>query len=179
MFLRHNNIRLNASALIHFIATLKGRNNPVFQWKLSKFPSSVFHMPYTCLWSSVRDLQQTVCGWFPFVSLTLATFDKIKFPVLMHVKPPDDAGLEELIPSVWWATLENVSDLLSVAENQLISSREYHWQNTLSFVNFYSIYLIKCHGIDLFSKSTVNLQWKMPHKVTECEMGHRQYRMNN
>lgn len=34
-------------------------------------------------------------------------FDKIKFPVLMHVKPPDDAGLEELIPSVWWATLEN------------------------------------------------------------------------
>lgn len=42
----------------------------------------------------------------------------------MHVKPPDDAGLEELIPSVWWATLENVSDLLSVSVNQLISSRE-------------------------------------------------------
>lgn len=64
-----------------------------------------------------------MCGWFPFVSLTIATFDKIKFPVLMHVKPPDDAGLEELIPSVWWATLENVSDLLSVPVNQLISSR--------------------------------------------------------
>lgn len=42
----------------------------------------------------------------------------------MHVKPPDDAGLEELIPSVWWATLENVSDLLSVPVNQLILSRE-------------------------------------------------------
>lgn len=42
----------------------------------------------------------------------------------MHVKPPDDAGLEELIPSVWWATLENVSGLLSVSVNQLISSRE-------------------------------------------------------
>lgn len=124
MFLRHKNIRLNASALIHFIATLKGRNNPVFQWKLSKFPSSIFNMPYTCLWSSVRDLQQTMCGWFPFVSLTLATFDKIKFPVLMHVKPPDDAGLEELIPSVWWATLENVSGLLSVAVNQLILSKK-------------------------------------------------------
>lgn len=42
----------------------------------------------------------------------------------MHVKPPDDAGLEELIPSVWWATLENVSGLLSVSVNQLISSGE-------------------------------------------------------
>lgn len=42
VFLRHNNIRLNASALIHFIATLKGRNNPVFQWKLSKFPYQFF-----------------------------------------------------------------------------------------------------------------------------------------
>lgn len=27
----------------------------------------------------------------------------------MHVKPPDDMGLEELVPTVWWATLENVS----------------------------------------------------------------------
>ncbi|XP_055999540.1 E3 ubiquitin-protein ligase RNF123-like isoform X2 [Ostrea edulis] len=34
-------------------------------------------------------------------------FDKIKFPVFMHVKPPDDAGLEDLVPTVWWATLEN------------------------------------------------------------------------
>ncbi|XP_078339872.1 E3 ubiquitin-protein ligase RNF123-like isoform X1 [Crassostrea virginica] len=34
-------------------------------------------------------------------------FEKIKFPVLMHVKPPDDTGLEELVPTVWWATLEN------------------------------------------------------------------------
>lgn len=42
----------------------------------------------------------------------------------MHVKPPDDAGLEELIPSVWWATLENVSGLLSVAVNQLILSKK-------------------------------------------------------
>lgn len=93
--------------------------------KLSLFPSSVFHMPYTFLWTSVRDLQQIVHGWFLFVSLTWATFDKIKFPVLMHVKPPDDAGLEELIPSVWWATLENVSVCMSL----WISS--YHLGNQL------------------------------------------------
>lgn len=123
MFLRHNNIRLNASALIHFIATLKGRNNPVFQWKLSKFPYQFFTCN-TLVYEALLEIYSRLCGWFPFVSLTLATFDKIKFPVLMHVKPPDDAGLEELIPSVWWATLENVSGLLSVAVNQLISSRE-------------------------------------------------------
>ncbi|XP_074646477.1 E3 ubiquitin-protein ligase RNF123-like isoform X2 [Tubulanus polymorphus] len=29
-------------------------------------------------------------------------FDKIKFPIFLHVKPPDDAGLIDIIPSVWW-----------------------------------------------------------------------------
>ena len=33
----------------------------------------------------------------------------------MHVKPPDDTGLEELVPTVWWATLENVSLQLYLA----------------------------------------------------------------
>ncbi|XP_041349539.1 E3 ubiquitin-protein ligase RNF123-like [Gigantopelta aegis] len=35
---------------------------------------------------------------YPF----MCTFDKIKFPIFMHIKPPDDAGLAEIIPSVWW-----------------------------------------------------------------------------
>ncbi|KAJ8302173.1 hypothetical protein KUTeg_021160 [Tegillarca granosa] len=29
-------------------------------------------------------------------------FDKIKFPTFMHIKPPDDTGLAELIQTVWW-----------------------------------------------------------------------------
>ncbi|KAK3102538.1 hypothetical protein FSP39_012050 [Pinctada imbricata] len=41
----------------------------------------------------------------------LCTFDKIKFPVFMHVKPPDDAGLATLMPEVFWATLDNDPDI--------------------------------------------------------------------
>ncbi|KAL8611256.1 hypothetical protein ACOMHN_013687 [Nucella lapillus] len=35
-------------------------------------------------------------------ALTVLTFDKLKFPIFMHIKPPDDSGLAQLIPTVWW-----------------------------------------------------------------------------
>lgn len=30
------------------------------------------------------------------------TFDKIKFPMFMHIKAPDENVLAQLIPEVWW-----------------------------------------------------------------------------
>ncbi|XP_060567835.1 E3 ubiquitin-protein ligase RNF123-like [Ruditapes philippinarum] len=29
-------------------------------------------------------------------------FDKVKFPMFLHIKPLDDAGLQQLSPTVWW-----------------------------------------------------------------------------
>ncbi|KAK3585943.1 hypothetical protein CHS0354_038485 [Potamilus streckersoni] len=37
-----------------------------------------------------------------FKTLTLRIFDKIKFPIFLHIKPPDDAGLADMVPTVWW-----------------------------------------------------------------------------
>lgn len=34
--------------------------------------------------------------------LSTVLFDKIKFPVFLHIKPPDDKGLFEIVPRVWW-----------------------------------------------------------------------------
>ncbi|GAB1599201.1 E3 ubiquitin-protein ligase RNF123-like isoform X2 [Argonauta hians] len=34
--------------------------------------------------------------------LSHVLFDKIKFPVFLHIKPPDDKGLIEMVPNVWW-----------------------------------------------------------------------------
>lgn len=34
--------------------------------------------------------------------LSNVLFDKLKFPIFMHIKPPDDTGLAQLIPHVWW-----------------------------------------------------------------------------
>uniref|UniRef100_A0A0L8FNL7 RING-type domain-containing protein n=1 Tax=Octopus bimaculoides TaxID=37653 RepID=A0A0L8FNL7_OCTBM len=34
--------------------------------------------------------------------LSHVLFDKIKFPVFLHIKPPDDKGLIEIVPTVWW-----------------------------------------------------------------------------
>ncbi|XP_035827720.1 E3 ubiquitin-protein ligase RNF123 [Aplysia californica] len=34
--------------------------------------------------------------------LTYILFDRVKFPVFMHIKPPDDANMARLIPNVWW-----------------------------------------------------------------------------
>ena len=45
----------------------------------------------------------------PVPSLTAATFDKLKFPIFMHIKPPDDLGLAQLIPTVWWKYATKVS----------------------------------------------------------------------
>jgi len=30
------------------------------------------------------------------------TFDKIRFPMFMHIKAPDENVLAQLIPEVWW-----------------------------------------------------------------------------
>ncbi|XP_013421955.1 E3 ubiquitin-protein ligase RNF123 [Lingula anatina] len=38
--------------------------------------------------------------------LKFVLFDKIKFPIFMHVKPADDTSLLELIPEVWWAEVK-------------------------------------------------------------------------
>ncbi len=37
-----------------------------------------------------------------FSLISTLRFDKVKFPIFMHVKPPDDVGLATLIPTVWW-----------------------------------------------------------------------------
>jgi Kip1 ubiquitination-promoting complex protein 1 len=37
-------------------------------------------------------------------------FDIIQFPAFMHIKPPDDCVLEELIPDVWWDKLMSRND---------------------------------------------------------------------
>lgn len=29
-------------------------------------------------------------------------FDKVKFPMFLHIKPLDDAGLQAMVPTVWW-----------------------------------------------------------------------------
>ncbi|XP_046554728.1 E3 ubiquitin-protein ligase RNF123-like isoform X1 [Haliotis rubra] len=29
-------------------------------------------------------------------------FDKVKFPIFLHIKPPDDGGLAEMVPIVYW-----------------------------------------------------------------------------
>ncbi|XP_021342759.1 E3 ubiquitin-protein ligase RNF123-like isoform X1 [Mizuhopecten yessoensis] len=37
-------------------------------------------------------------------------FDKVKFPIFMHIKPPDDVGLQELVPTVWWDSYDKEED---------------------------------------------------------------------
>lgn len=39
-------------------------------------------------------------------------FDKIRLPIFMHVKPPDDACLLQLAPTVWWDMEEEEGDKL-------------------------------------------------------------------
>ena len=39
-------------------------------------------------------------------------FDKVKFPIFMHVKPPDDESLATLIPTVWWKLEKKVNNSL-------------------------------------------------------------------
>ena len=29
-------------------------------------------------------------------------FDKMRFPLFIYIKPPDDAILQHLVPTVWW-----------------------------------------------------------------------------
>ncbi|XP_061187655.1 E3 ubiquitin-protein ligase RNF123-like isoform X2 [Saccostrea echinata] len=66
--------------------------------------TSDFSSQKTYLDLTLRVLQHSQTRRYLLLNVT---FERIKFPVLMHVKPPDDAGLEELVPTVWWATLEN------------------------------------------------------------------------
>ena len=49
-------------------------------------------------------------SYFLFLLDFLFTFEKVKFPLLMHVKPPDDEGLANLVQQPWWET-EGVSFL--------------------------------------------------------------------
>lgn len=84
---------------------------------------------------------------FTMDSLTESTFDKIKFPVFMHVKPPDDAGLEDLVPTVWWATLENVSFLYKTGPHNVTDNAnlQKNWRATLENVSF--IYKTGPHNV--------------------------------
>ncbi|XP_064632637.1 E3 ubiquitin-protein ligase RNF123-like isoform X2 [Lineus longissimus] len=45
-------------------------------------------------------------------------FDKIKFPIFLHVKPPDDTGLAEVIPTVWWGFPKKDDDEDTVPEDE-------------------------------------------------------------
>lgn len=53
-----------------------------------------------------RYLSLTVCVFRHHKSrrfiLENLLFEKVKFPIFMHIKPPDDLGLAKLIPTVWW-----------------------------------------------------------------------------
>lgn len=35
----------------------------------------------------------------------IVRFDKIKFPIFMHIKSPDNKGLSEFVPVIWWETV--------------------------------------------------------------------------
>lgn len=50
-------------------------------------------------------------------------FDKVKFPIFLHVKPPDDEGLCRMIPHVWWDGDEDqqVNDTLTSDEESVQS----------------------------------------------------------
>ncbi|XP_053378439.1 E3 ubiquitin-protein ligase RNF123-like [Mercenaria mercenaria] len=48
-------------------------------------------------------------------------FDKVKFPMFLHIKPLDDAGLQQLAPTVWWEMVsqdDEPSQTLSAEEQK-------------------------------------------------------------
>lgn len=45
-------------------------------------------------------------------------FDKIRLPIFMHVKPPDDACLLQLTPTVWWDMEEKDDDKVNQAQEK-------------------------------------------------------------
>ena len=51
-------------------------------------------------WDSVT-IVIVVCFSKDFLNSTY-TFDKIRFPMFMHIKAPDENVLAQLIPEVWW-----------------------------------------------------------------------------
>lgn len=62
---------------------------------------------------SVKSHGQNVKSLTPSV-----TFEKLKFPMFMHIKPLDDAGLEEMTPVVWW---DMTSTVRKIKENVYLS----------------------------------------------------------
>ncbi|XP_025107715.1 E3 ubiquitin-protein ligase RNF123-like isoform X1 [Pomacea canaliculata] len=59
--------------------------------------------------------------------LSSVLFDKLKFPVFMHIKPPDDSGLQDLIPEVWWPTSvkDDTENMLPDSTESLERKRKY------------------------------------------------------
>lgn len=66
-------------------------------------PDFRYHKDYLYLLLSILQHQQT-----RRYLLNNILFDKIKFPIFMHIKSPDDKGLSEFVPVVWWETEKEV-----------------------------------------------------------------------
>ncbi|KAL5013113.1 hypothetical protein ScPMuIL_007383 [Solemya velum] len=60
-------------------------------------------------------------------SLTTLTFDEIKFPIFLHIKPPDDVGLAALIPTVWWPRYSKDDVLLPVDNEEERNKKENYY----------------------------------------------------
>ena len=58
-----------------------------------------YHKDYLNLLLSILQHQQT-----RRYLLNNVLFDKIKFPIFMHIKSPDNKGLSEFVPVNWWET---------------------------------------------------------------------------
>ena len=62
------------------------------------------------------------------------TFDKVKFPMFLHIKPLDDAGLQELTPTVWWDMLSQVNSYciiqLHFMFHVIVCTYVYNWLYT-------------------------------------------------
>ncbi|XP_059139447.1 E3 ubiquitin-protein ligase RNF123-like [Physella acuta] len=60
-------------------------------------PEFIYPKKFLALTLSVLKHQRT-CRHL----LTAVFFERVKFPVFMHIKAPDDPNLARLLPSVWW-----------------------------------------------------------------------------
>ena len=79
----------------------------------------------------------------------LSRFDKMKFPLFIYIKPPDDSILQRIVPTVWWESqhvaAKEADEEKKKAYYASCASLQQHVQE-LEFIQVFVLVTSSCKG---------------------------------